>query len=211
MNWCWSWSSSSLATWVKSQLIGKDRYSGKDWGQKEKKATEDEMVRWHRWLSDMSLSKLREIVKDREAWHAAVHGVTKSWTWLSNWTELNWTSLWGSSVHGILQARILEWVAISFSRGIFLTHVLNPPFYSPSLAAGFLLTSATSLVVVQSLSHVQPFETPWTIACQAPLSMELSKLEYWSGLPFPSPGESSQPKDRICVSCISRRVDETLK
>ena len=32
---------------------------------------------------DMSLSKLQEIVKDREAWHAAVHGVTKSWTWLS--------------------------------------------------------------------------------------------------------------------------------
>ena len=39
-----------------------------------------------RWLDDMSLSKHWEIVKDREAWHAAVHGVTKSWTWLSDWT-----------------------------------------------------------------------------------------------------------------------------
>ena len=38
---------------------------------------------------DMSLSKLRKLVMVREAWHAAVHGVTKSWTWLSNWTELN--------------------------------------------------------------------------------------------------------------------------
>ena len=35
----------------------------------------------------------------------------------------------------------------------------------------------------------QPFVTPWTVACQAPLSMELSRQEYWNGLPFPSPGD----------------------
>ena len=46
--------------------------------------TEDEMDRWHHQLDDMSLSRLRELVKDREAWHDAVHGVTKSQTRLSN-------------------------------------------------------------------------------------------------------------------------------
>ena len=42
---------------------------------------------------DMSLSNLRMLVMDREAWCAAVHEVTKSWTWLSKWAELNWTEL----------------------------------------------------------------------------------------------------------------------
>ena len=46
--------------------------------------TEDEMVGWHTDSMDMSFSKLQEMVKDRKAWHAAVHGVTKSRTQLSN-------------------------------------------------------------------------------------------------------------------------------
>ena len=53
---------------------------------------------------------------------------------------------------------------------------------------------ARACVGTQLLSHVRLFVTPWTITCQAPLSMEFSRQEYWSGLPFPSPGDLPNPK-----------------
>ena len=73
---------------MQSWLIWKDPDAGRDWGQEEKGTTEDEMFGWHDQTMDMSLGKLQDLVIDREAWHAAVHGVAKNWARLSNWTEL---------------------------------------------------------------------------------------------------------------------------
>ena len=136
-----------------------------------------------------------ETSMDRWAWWATAHGVAESQIWLTThaciWHEamrrpfcllvcFPWThakslqscptlcnpidgSPPGSPVPGILQARTLEWVAISFSN------------------------AWKWKVQVKLLSRVRLLATPWTAAYQAPLPMEFSRQEYWSGVPLPSP------------------------
>ena len=72
----------------KSWVFGQDNVAGRDWGQEEKGTTQDEMAGIITDSMDVSLSELREMVMDREAWRDAIHGVANSRTRLSNWTEL---------------------------------------------------------------------------------------------------------------------------
>ena len=72
---------------AKSWLIGKDSDAGRDYGRRKRGR---QRMRWLDGIEDVSVNELRELVMDREAWHTAIHGVAKSRTQLSDWTELNW-------------------------------------------------------------------------------------------------------------------------
>ena len=103
---------------------------------------------------------------------------------------------------GILQARTLEWVAVPFSRrssqprdGTQVSHIAGRFFTSwvtREAQTENYLTELTHVVLLNQLC-LTLFETPWTVAHQVTLSMEFSRQEYCSGLPFPSPGDLPNP------------------
>ena len=152
---------------------------------------------------DMSLRKLWETVMDREAWQTAVHRVTKSQTQLSDWTiqsyfiELsrfcdfsknvtvtgfgkvtqdNFTNM--LLVNSILQNTDEHAIGAVYPwQFLCIMSVWNIVY----LYTIFIFTYTVFMKEWGSLSCVQLFATPWTVACHTPLSMEFSRPEYWSG------------------------------
>ena len=89
-DWCWSWSCNTLATWFKKPTPWKRPWCwerSRAGGEGDDRELDCGMAQWTNSM-EMSVSKLQETAKDREAWRAAVNGISKSQTRLSNWTTL---------------------------------------------------------------------------------------------------------------------------
>ena len=91
MDWCWNWSSNTLATLCEEPTHWKIPWCWEIWKQEEKGTTEDETVGWYHWLSGHEFEQAPVVGDGLGSLACCSHGVAKSQTWLSKWTELNWT------------------------------------------------------------------------------------------------------------------------
>ena len=107
-------------------ITGKHPDAGKDWRQKENRATEDEMVGWHHWFNGHEF-KVWEMVRDKQAWSAAVHGVTKSQTRLGDWTTTTKISF-GGQLFNPLHKHLKRTWSLGLAHLLFLGTQTMPPY-----------------------------------------------------------------------------------
>ena len=109
---------------VKNWLNRKDYDAAKDWRQEERGMTEVEMVEWHHQLNGHECEQTLWLMMDREAWNAAIHEVTKSRTWLSDWTKLKTDS----DFPGGVSSKEPAWQCIRHKRHGFFPWVRKIPW-----------------------------------------------------------------------------------
>ena len=133
---------------------------------------------------------------DRRAWWATAHGISKSWTWLSDWAHARANTHTHTHTH-THKYRTAEAMS-ELEYWLRTLHIFTRKHYysiTSHIICRICLFNLryTYYEVKWRQSLCQLFATPWTVAYKAPLSMEFSRQEYWSGLPFPSPGDPPDP------------------
>ena len=136
-------------------LIWKDPDVGKNWRLEEKGMIEDEMVGWYHWPVDMSWNKFQKLVMDREAWFVAVHGVAKSRSRLSDWTDwLKWSPYFSWVIYE------LHWVDLQMKESIKHSPCINLHIF------------------LQKAIHI--FSEPQTLSLDGNLKMDKTDLIFYS-------------------------------
>ena len=144
---------------------------------------------------------------DEGAWWAAVYGLARSRTqlkWLSSIIEKWWkfcSTQRYVHIHSTDEVLLYLFALLKWSLELKL---INFNFFTKTVAI-------ETVVVCVSLSCVQPFAAPWTVARQTPLPTEFSRQEYWSEVLFPTPGESSWPRNpNPCLQCLLHWQKDSL-